>query len=68
MDFVIYKSVSPNHTDRDIKNLSCPTVNFVSFERLLDKSINEAVGIKPNEKAIGMKITNQGLEVYIETK
>lgn len=40
--------------------------SFVSFERLLDESISEAIGRKPNERIIGIYIGEDGITVYLE--
>ena len=62
---IIYKSCSPKYTSYDIERLS-GVVTFVSFERLLRMSLYDAIGKKENEKMMGMKITEDGIQVYIE--
>lgn len=68
----IYKTCSPKYTSQEISSLnianSIGTVSFVSFERLLRNSVYEAIGLKPNEEIVGMKIDQDGITCYIETK
>lgn len=63
----IYKSCSPKYTDEQVKRLSGVTT-FVSFARLLNLSIYDAIGKKPNEKIVGMVITTDGVQLYIENE
>lgn len=63
----IYKSCSPKYTNEQIEHLSGVTT-FVSFERLLKTGINDAINKKENEKIVGMKITEDGITIRIETE
>ena len=63
----IYKSCSPKYTNEQIQHLS-GTVSFVSWERLLVDSINQAIRKTEKEKIVGMEIDEDGVKVYIETE
>lgn len=64
----IYKSCTPGISDDQfmLKGLDGLT-SFVSFERLMTKSIKEAIGLKKNERIRGLVIEYDGIQVYIET-
>ncbi len=65
---VIFKSCSYKYSDDDVKRLSGGVQTFVSFERLLKTPLYEAIGLKEYEVMVAMKITYDGIQVYLENK
>lgn len=63
----LYKTCSPKYTDNDIKNLS-GTVSWCSYAQLIDKSIKEAIRLRPAEKIVGMEMDTDGIKFYLETE
>lgn len=63
----IYKSCSPKYTDEDIKYKS-GIVTFASHATLFKESYEQAIGLKPNEKIVGMMLDWDGITFYIENQ
>lgn len=61
----IYKSFVPEYKNEDIPRVGTLS-SFVSFERLIKTSIQEAIKLKPTEKMIGMVIDFDGITIYLE--
>lgn len=57
----------PIYIDR-IQNIqrTSGVVSFVSYGRLVNESIKEAIGLRENERIIGVQATLWGLNVYVE--
>jgi len=41
-------------------------VSFVSYDRLVNESIKEAIGLRENERIIGILPETFGITVYVE--
>ena len=63
----IYKSCSPKYTDSQIKYLT-GQVTFASHARLFKQSYEQAIGLKPNEKIVGMITDWDGMTFRIENQ
>ena len=61
-------SLVKDKTDDQIQYSGVVTRQFISFERLLSQSINQAAHIKHNERVIGVEIVDDGISCFIETK
>lgn len=62
----IYKSLSAKYTDKEIELMVSGTVCYVSFGRLLKESMHDCVGLKEDEKIVGLQISTDGIKCYIE--
>lgn len=63
----IFKSCSPKYTNEQIGRMG-GVKTFRSYVALLNKSINEAIGKKENEKIVGMVMDQDGITFIIETE
>jgi len=65
----IYKSCTPGLSDEEFKlKGGGGSVCFVSYARLLNSSIEQAVGKKPNERIAGLVMDYDGITVHFVWK
>ncbi len=64
----IFKSCKAGVTDREFEQNHSGLTSYMSFARMMDNSIRNGVGLKSNERIVGMKIDSDGIKFYLETE